>query len=383
MNQASMMKSLWTICKPVLVLWPLTLQHHIHAQQQSPRIAERGYQFAFPRDYGSHPGFKIEWWYVTGHLKANGSQRFGFQATFFRIATESPGNRAPEASGYQDLHLAHMALMDMDTSTFLHQERLNRDKHAAHAREGDLDLKNGNWTLRRIQEDGPITFRLKGSILAEATLDLELQAAKPMTFFGENGYARKGEKDSAASYYMTFTRLKTHGKLQLKGITWEVTGWSWMDHEISSSQLSPNQAGWDWISLRLDDGRDLMAYRMRNPQGEADPFSTLAWIDQEGIAAHQPLTDTMWQIKRRWTSPTSGNTYPIEVQLNCPLPHQKGRWRATVVPLLDHQEMLGTVSGIPYWEGACDVFDPSGQRIGQGYMELTGYGDQNGLDAIK
>ncbi len=46
--------------------------------------ARPGRLYRFPRDHASHPGFKTEWWYYTGHLKAESGERFGFQLTFFR-----------------------------------------------------------------------------------------------------------------------------------------------------------------------------------------------------------------------------------------------------------------------------------------------------------
>jgi len=38
----------------------------------------------FPRDYGAHPEFNTEWWYITGHLVSDTHELFGFQLTFFR-----------------------------------------------------------------------------------------------------------------------------------------------------------------------------------------------------------------------------------------------------------------------------------------------------------
>eukprot|EP01035_Chromulina_nebulosa_P052178 gene52178-71138_t len=100
-------------------------------------VPQAGKAFSFPRDHGSHPEFKLEWWYVTGHLYAEGAagRRFGFQATFFRQA-------APDKS--TQLHLAHMAIVDVATGKFLHQERLNRAGWDASAATATLDVRQGN-----------------------------------------------------------------------------------------------------------------------------------------------------------------------------------------------------------------------------------------------
>jgi predicted secreted hydrolase len=276
-----------------------------------------------------------------------------------------------------------MALLDLETKTFYHQERLQQSPWMAFAKEGDMELKNGNWKLRRnVDKENP-EFELEGSILADVSLDMKLAASKPLTLFGNEGYSRKGSDPSAASYYMTFTRLRTTGSIRLKGTSFEVQGWSWMDHEVSSSQLAPQQVGWDWISMRLNDGRDIMAYRMRNTEKQADPFSTFAWVDSNGNASHQRLLDDMWKIKRRWTSPKTKNTYPVEIELIFQTPTSDSPFRAHLVPLFDGQEMLGHISGIEYWEGACDVLDSKGNRIGEAYMELAGYGGESDLSALK
>jgi predicted secreted hydrolase len=346
-------------------------------------IPKAGHQFEYPRDFGSHPEFKIEWWYITGHLTSEDGHRYGYQATFFRLSPdpEAPTNSYQHAS--RDLHLAHMALLDLKNKTFSHQERLQRSPWMAFAKTGDMDLKNGNWKLRRLEGIKTPEFELKGSILADVSLDLKLAAVKPLTLFGENGYSRKGADPKAASYYMTFTRLQTTGTLRLKGKSFQVQGWSWMDHEVSSSQLEQDQVGWDWISIRLNDGRDIMAYRMRTSDEKADPYSTVAWVDIKGNASHQPLQDDMWRVVRRWTSPETKNTYPIEIELSLPDQKENTVFRAHLVPLFDNQEMLGHISGIEYWEGACEVLDPEGNQIGEAYMELTGYGGESDLSALK
>jgi predicted secreted hydrolase len=225
-----------------------------------------GKDFVFPRDHGRHPEFKIEWWYLTGHLYAadTPARRFGFQATFFRQAgprTGGTGDIAPEFNTSQ-LFLAHMALIDVQTGRFLHQERLNRSGWDAHAATETLNVQNGDWSLRLTEasERDPLpTLQLVGGVRAEAAFSLSLKSSKPLVVFGENGVSKKGSGETAASYYLTFTRLKAEGELVLQSErTTEklrVTGEAWMDHEISSSQLGEGQVGWDWLSIQFTDQR--------------------------------------------------------------------------------------------------------------------------------
>ncbi|GAB1487718.1 lipocalin-like domain-containing protein [Opitutaceae bacterium] len=323
-------------------------------------VPQPGYAFSFPRDHGAHPDFRIEWWYLTGHLRARDNRRFGVQATFFR-------NAAPDKSG--DLHLAHMALLDVATGTFLHQERLNRTGWDATASADGLDVRNGPWSLRMTD---PTTERmeLRGGVRAEAAFTLNLVPSKPLVRFGENGLSRKGVDPTAASYYLTFSRIAATGSLTVGIETFEVTGELWMDHEISSSQLSGGQVGWDWISVHLDGGREVMLYRLRLRDGSADPASTLTWVDAQG---KPQVALFSWTVESTWTSPRTGAVYPARIKVTTTDPATGRRVDFTVEPLAASQELTGELGGVPYWEGACRVLDASGREIGSAFMELTGY----------
>jgi predicted secreted hydrolase len=323
-------------------------------------VPQPGRVFSFPRDHGSHPEFKIEWWYITGHLFAEGDRRFGYQATFFRSA-------APDKSTH--LHLAHMALIDVVAGKFYHQERLNQTGWDAHAATDTLDVRNGPWSLRFIDE-ATERMELHGGVRGEVGFRFTLAPAKPLVVFGENSVSRKGSAPTAASYYLTFTRLRTEGVLTVGDETLRVTGESWMDHEISSSQLDQNQVGWDWVAIHFNDGRELMVYRLRLRDGSADPASSLTWVDAAG---GKQKRDFRWEVLDRWTSPATGGTYPSRVRLGTTDPATGKPAAFTLVPLARDQELTGSLGGIPYWEGACRVLDAEGREVGNAYMELTGY----------
>jgi predicted secreted hydrolase len=340
-------------------------------------VPQPGRHFEFPRDHGSHPEFKIEWWYVTGHLYGEREQRYGFQATFFRrsgprSSNENSFTNPATLFDHDELHLAHMALLDVREKRFLHQERLNRSGWDAAASTTTLAVRNGNWSLR-LGTNGSPPLSLQGSIRAEAAFSLELSPTKPLVLFGENGISRKGASATASSYYLTFPRLEVSGRLTLEGREQAVHGQAWMDHEISSSQLDDDQAGWDWASLQLDDGREIMAYRMRQRDGSTDPFSTLAWVDTQGQVTHLGPAQFTWSTLRTWKSPATGGVYPVHVQLTTVDPTNGQPVRFILEPLLPEQELIGKLGGVAYWEGACRVLDASDREIGSAYLELTGY----------
>ena len=239
-----------------------------------PRV---GHKLTFPRDHGSHTDFKIEWWYLTGHLFSD-TERFGFQATFFRLGQRPEDVPKDELFGDEQIYMAHMGISHPDTNTFLHEERLNRGGWDARASLEGLNVKNGNWKL--VEKGGGM--ELVGSVRSEASYKLRLRPHKQHVIFGEEGISRKGPEGTASSYYITFPRLNAEGEISFQGEIYSVAGEAWMDHEISSSQLDRNQIGWDWACLQFYDGREIMGYVLRTDSGEPSEYSKLVWIDPTG-----------------------------------------------------------------------------------------------------
>ena len=323
------------------------------------RIAQPGYAFQFPRDHGAHPAFAIEWWYFTGHLASADGRRFGYQLTFFRRSLPDTGWTGSPAWRTDRIHLAHAALTDVAEGQFRMEERLNREGIPAGASTTRLDLRNGSWSARM---DG--TIHLSFSV-AEASLELDLAPLTRPVIFGAEGVTRKGPEPAAASHYITFPRLASTGRLRRPGQDLALRGSSWMDHEFSSSQLSPGQVGWDWAGIQLRDGRSLMVYRLRDGAGAQDPFSTLTEVASDG---HILRTTKDFQLTGgSWRAP-SGAAYPLPLTL-------KG-WGETwtLEPLVADQELRTRMgAAITYWEGACRVRDGRGAEAGDAYVELTGY----------
>ena len=336
-------------------------------------IAAPGYRFSFPRDHGSHPAFRTEWWYFTGHLwTLDGKRRFGYQLTFFRQALpprKHEGSAEAPSSSFESwrsdqLFLAHATLTDETGKRFRVSERLNRGGLVAGSAEDHLAVFNESW---KAEQDASGVIRIHLGVQG-VLLDLVMQAPARPVIFGEDGVSRKGSDPSAASHYLTFPRLPSSGALSLPNTApVKVSGITWMDHEFSSNQLASGQVGWDWAGIQLRDGRCLMAYRMRKNDGTQDPFSILYDVDKTGQITHR-THDFKVTEQGAWTSSASGTRYPQ------PLAFEAWGERFTLVPLLPDQELRTARStGITYWEGACRVLDASGKEIGDAYLEQTGY----------
>lgn len=327
-------------------------------------VAKPGYVFSFPKDHGSHPAFRTEWWYATGHLWTPQGRRFGFQLTFFRQATHRGPWRGSSAWRTDQVFLAHAAITDVAGSRFLSAERFARGGIFADAGEGGLSVFHGPWSLKEAEAGN-----LKASFTVQgAALELSLTPTTAPVIFGENGVSRKGDDPTAASHYITFPRLAAEGMLRLpEGGSLKVSGNAWIDHEFSSNQLSQGQVGWDWAALQLRSGHSLMAYRLRRGDGSQDPWSTLTEVDAKGRILRSTHAFE-FKGEGTWTSPTSGARYPQPLVLTA----WGEQWR--LVPLLADQELRTPRStGITYWEGACRVLDGNRQEIGDAYVEQTGY----------
>lgn len=332
--------------------------------------------FSFPRDHGSHPEYRIEWWYYTGNLETNTGRRFGYQLTFFRTGLQpQPAN--PSRWAVRDLYTAHFAVSDIQNKKFTRFERTHRAGIGwAGAEENPGRIWNGEWELRL--EPASAGDPQRHHLVARENgfaIDLTLEPVKPLVLHGDGGLSRKGPSEGNASYYYSFPRLKTTGTIQVAGESWAVEGTSWMDHEFSSSFLESGQTGWDWFSVQLDDGRELMLYQIRRENQRVDQASSGTLVAADGQTT--ALTAAQFQLKPRkfWRSPATGGHYPIAWEVA--IPEHKLQFEVRAV--FPAQEMdTRSSTGIVYWEGSVDIAGTANGQVlrGRGYLEMTGYAGQ-------
>jgi predicted secreted hydrolase len=340
------------------------------------RPAPPDHRWEFPRDHRAHPGFRDEWWYFTGVL-ASDDRRFGYQLTFFRVGLVPERPALDSGWAAADAVMAHLAVTDLSSGAHVFSEVLWRavpplggfapspDPLLAWARAPPGS--EGRWTLSL--ERG--TFRLAAADAGRGiALDLAAVASKPVALQGPNGWSRKSVAEGYASLYASITRLATSGTIAAGGRVHRVRGESWMDHEVSSSPLAPDQVGWDWFGLRLDDGRDLMLYLLRRADGAID-HATGTLVARDGaVTVLGPGAFTVRALGR-WRSPVTGAEYPsgwtVEVPGAVPELRVEPEVRAA-------ENVSALARGLFYWEGPVRTTDAAGRRTGEGYVELTGRG---------
>ena len=335
--------------------------------QSAWREAAAGYQFAFPRDHASHPDYKIEWWYYTGNVETDAGRRFGYQVTFFRVGVD-PAPENPSAWAVRDLFMAHLAVSDLQGQRYRFDEKLTRGGPGLSGAATDTyRVWNEDWRAG-LDAAGRHAISARGRNVA---VDVVLDEGKAPAINGVGGISQKGSSIGNASHYYSLTRMPTRGAVTVDGERFEIRGESWMDHEFGTSFLEAEQQGWDWLSLQLGDGRELMLYQLRRSDGTRDPRSSGTIVDQLGHSSHLTAADfTMTNSGPTFRS-SSGATYPIGWSISVPA----SGLALTVSTPLENQELVTPAAGIAYWEGLVDVSGTSsGKRIsGRGYLEMTGY----------
>jgi predicted secreted hydrolase len=310
----------------------------------------------------AHPDFQTEWWYYTGHLRAEDGRSYGFELTFFRVGIRR-GAPSRSAWALRDVYFAHFTITDEARRRFLVADAINR---------GALGMAGAEAKRYRVWIDEweasleGETHHLRATH-PEWSLDLKLRSAKPPVIHGRDGISRKAAGPGHASHYYSLTRLRGGGLLRLGKERLAVTGQAWMDHEWGSNQLTPEQVGWDWFSLQLDDGRELMLYLMRRRDGGVDPVSSGTLIEADGRSRHLPLDAFYTRASGEWRSRRTGGRYPSGWSVQVP----DANLDLVVTPVLPDQEVVTSGgAGVTYWEGAVRV---RGSQTGVGYVELTGY----------
>lgn len=348
-------------------------------------VADGSRPLRFPGDHGPHPEFRSEWWYVAGSLTAAGGRALSYQLTIFRTALDPDPSPRSSAWAASQLYMGHLAVGDPGAGRFRAHERFARGSLGlAGAAASPFRVWVEDWTLAGPPGETPgapdalaglLPMRVRAG-QGEVGIDLLLERDRPLVLQGDDGLSRKGAAPANASYYYSVTRMRTSGTVRVAGREHEVQGLSWLDREWSTSALEAGQAGWDWFALQLEDGSDLMLYRMRRSDGGRDPHDSGTVVRPDGGIRHLAAGDFTIEALAHWTSPHSGARYPARWRVLVPA----AGYDLVIEPLMADQELD---LAFRYWEGAVQV---RGTRrgvpvAGRGFVELTGYpgaGDSEG-----
>jgi predicted secreted hydrolase len=370
-------KSLLKLLSFIVVIGCFYYEHSFMAYANEWKQVAGPWKWFFPKDHGSHPEFRTEWWYFTGNLADPSKKRFGYQLTFFRQGILFKSKDPSHPWAIRDIYLAHFTLTDVSAGQFWYADRASRKGPGlSGAAEEGMHIWLLSWIAKMERDKIKLEARHQGM-----ELSLDLVPRKPLVFHGKNGLSQKGPMEGQASYYFSYTDLEAKGVIKTPQSQTPIRaeGISWFDHEFGSNQLTPDQVGWDWFSLHLSDGQDLMIYFLRRKDGTVEPSSSGTLVTRSGDSVHLKLPDMNVEVVDHWKSPKSGGKYPSRWRMKVPI----AKIEMEINSLVPSQELLTEGStGVIYWEGAVAGKGTSAGRpiTCEGYVELTGYaGSLGGL----
>jgi len=336
-----------------------------------------------PRDDGPHARL-TEWWYYTGHLRAPDGRRFGFEDVIFRA----------ERGEFPVSWASHVAITDETAGRFAYAQRaeigpqVDRSPHGPDGDPTGFDLSiagidprtpstfaNPPWTMQGADGHDRIAATLSPAEAAAAgvpggmSLQLALTSVKPAALHDGDGYVDYGP--AGGSYYYSRTRMDAAGSIVLDGVTYQVEGTAWFDHQWGDFVSLGSGGGWDWFAIELADGTDIVLNRVRAPDGSY-PVEYGEVVDPDGRTRHLDGAAFSVDATGSWTSPTTGATWPAGWRISIP---GEGL-EIGLQPTVAGQELdTRATTGVVYWEGSQTVTATrNGKPVaGEAYVELTGH----------
>ena len=308
-----------------------------------------------PADEGAHQA-GIEWWYFNGHLTDDSARDYSFHFVTFQIGTSQAAGDVSQAG-----QMLQLSWGDHTEQVFLTGEKVSLVTPGATPGSFALDLSG--WQMSGDGKQYKLAFDPGGYSVTLIAVSL-----KPAVFHQRTGFVKLGP--AGETFYYTRPRLEISGTLTIDGVPRPVSGTGWMDHQWG--EFVSRQAGWDWMSLQLDDGSELMAVLVWDPEGR-QPFTSYGtYVTADGAVRHLVDGDVILTPTGSWTSPSTGIVYPMGWDLSVePL-----ELELTLTPAQQNAEYPKSRYGPPgYWEGAVSLAGTVGGSpvTGKGFVELVGY----------
>ena len=322
---------------------------------------EPGDTLEFPDDWGPHPRHRVEWWYLTANLETADGRPLGVQWTQFRQALQSRAlEQTPPDPGNWPMDSAWMAhgAVSFEGDHWFAEKLARGDVGHAGARAEPFQVWLDDWQLASVPDSRDWHLQAQGDGWG---YDLRLHKSGDVIAHGDGGFSAKSGSGEGSMYF-SLVDIQIAGTVTLGERILRVSGKGWFDREWSSQFLKAGQQGWDWFGLHLDDGRKLMAFRLRAEDSGA--YSSGSWINEEGDVA--TLGDDELTLNPvSWRGTPNGR---VPVKWHLTIPEREVDLSVAAPP----GEYWNT-GFYPYWESPVSV---TGSHPGKGYMELTGYGDE-------
>lgn len=153
--------------------------------------------FTFPADHGPHPGYKTEWWYVTGNLSGPEAQPCGYELTVFHLGL-TPPDAAPDSASPSNwrtnqLSMAHFGVTGGASETFHAFERFQRGGAGLAGVQADpFRVWLNDWSMTGAS-DAPFPSWLRTQEQAIG-VDLTLHPPSPLSYRAIRDLVRRGQE---------------------------------------------------------------------------------------------------------------------------------------------------------------------------------------------
>lgn len=377
-----------------------------HAQIGIPTFGNskpRTTPVGLPQDAGPHDAdATIEWWYYNAFFKTESGKEYAVVCSFFR--TGLPGGKkghyliysladlaAKTKKAYSVLDSTNIALLQsflplaasqrpndpqpMQLLALLQQNKLpaphlNLNAPATVAAKPLFSIGFGKDNI--FEQATPNARSWRGALKGDGwNLNLSLsqkESTPPMLVGGEGktGLARPDDM-----FYISLTRMDASGDLTMNGKTERVTGIGWVDRQWGTSWVVQNN-GWDWFGLHLDDGSDLIVYRVVDNDTKKILRAEATLLRPDGTQIVDKIVTITPQSGATYVDKRSGIAYPSRFDIRI----KTLGIAITVTPEFPDQTIPVLGIGDAIWEGVVRVngTNAGGTTIsGRGYMELVGY----------
>ena len=307
-----------------------------------------------PRDEAPHDA-PVEWWYFNGMLTDDAGGEYSYHFVTFK--SPGPDGVAP--------HLLQATLGDHGRGVHYAAEQPLLAPENPDA--AGVDVATGGWLMRGDGNGYEMRMQFDG---ADGAIALELTAVsqRAAVLHGGTGLVHMGP-EAGSTYYYSRTRLDVTGWIDEGAERRPVSGPGWMDHQWG--EIASDRVGWDWTSVQLDDGADLMAAVIWHPEGRRRLAAHGTYIAPDGRVVYLHDDDISITSEGSWASPATGVEYSMGWRVAIPSLEME----LELLPYLEQAEFDSEVLGVAYWEGAASV---TGQRGGQpvsgwAFVELAGY----------
>jgi predicted secreted hydrolase len=312
-----------------------------------------------PSDEAPHCSPGGEWWYYSGRVTTENGRGYGIEAVIFHV------DLLPTVLTIDGGWAAHLAVLDAATGAFSYaQERILGPSLNDFPTPGGFGLRTSLVQMVGGQGQDHLQATMPGGSFE---IDLHLDDERGPVLHGDAGYVPFGSNGTAL--YYSRPRMAASGTLRVNGEALTVTGSFWFDRQWGRDLSNPH-VGWDWFSLRLDDGSSMMLYVFRDDATAPVSFGT--YVPAVGEPASLMSDEFAITPTAFWTSPHTGITYPVAWSIHV-LPNALN---LTVTAVANDQELnVRSTTLNVYWEGLC-VLEGTRSDLpvtGYSYVEMTNY----------